>query len=126
MTDKKSRFRLDEEEDSVIAGAINSPEKIESDEINRLKKELEAQKILNERLNTSHMVIAPTRLPDRTTAIDYPLKVFPDVMDYIDRNTRGSKNIVFNYLISEGIKAVKEALENGEIVLSSEAIPKTE
>ncbi len=126
MTDKKSRFRRDEEEDSVIAGAINSPEKIESDEINRLKKELEAQKILNERLNTSHMVIAPTRLPDRTTAIDYPLKVFPDVMDYIDRNTRGSKNIVFNYLISEGIKAVKEALENGEIVLSSEAIPKTE
>ncbi len=126
MTDKKSRFRRDEEEDSVIAGAINSPEKIESDEINRLKKELEAQKILNERLNTSHTVIAPTRLPDRTTAIDYPLKVFPDVMDYRNRNTRGSKNIVFNYLISEGIKAVKEALENGEIVLSSEAIPKTE
>ena len=126
MTDKKSRFRRDEEEDSVIAGAINSPEKIESDEINRLKKELEAQKILNERLNTSHMVIAPTRLPDRPTAIDYPLKVFHDVMDYRNRNTRGSKNIVFNYLISEGIKAVKEALENGEIVLSSEAIPKTE
>lgn len=115
--------------DPMVSKLLNKNN--ENDEINKLKQQLaDAQKEkdnLEKLINTanqSHMIIAPSRLQDRTVAIDYPLKVFPEAMDYIDRNSRGSKNIVFNYLIAEGIKAVQQTLINNEINLDSEAKPK--
>ena len=83
------------------------------------KKELAKEKKLTANNKGNFSIIAPNKLLDGMPSVDYPFKVFIETMDFIKRNTDGSKNIIFNYLIIRGLEVAKKDLISNDIVLDT-------
>ena len=106
--------------DPMISKLTN--ENVESDLIASLKKQLAEQIKLNNNLTTAHQLIAPKREIDGIPNVPYNTKVHSDVINFINKHTRGSQNIVMNFLMRQGIKIIKERLRHTPIQINAKGI----
>lgn len=104
--------------------SINKPNEVE--ELKKLLAEqaeqLKEQKKINRELKIIHTLIAPKREIDGIPNVPYNTKVHADIVEFINKYTKGSQNIIMNFLMRLAIKIIKEQLQHGSIQINAKGI----
>ncbi len=98
----------------------------ESDEVIKLKKQLEdsnkelaRQKKLAGKVQSVYMLVAPSREVEAKSCKPYPARIHSDNLEFLEEHTKGSHNIIINFLMRQHIKIIKTQLKDGTIKIDS-------